>query len=82
MFASCTTTALTNPVLSTSKCRFLPLIFLPPSNPRMPPFSVVLAVWESITAALGVGSLPARRRSLSRRTVWICSQVPSMRATP
>src|SRR5919112_3982338 len=40
IFPSCTTTALTNPVLSTNKCRFLPLIFLPSSNPRMPPCSV------------------------------------------
>lgn len=30
-------------------------------------------------AALGMGSLPDRRRSLSRRAVCIRSQVPSMR---
>jgi len=32
-----------------------------------PPFSVVLTVWESRTAALGVGSRPALTRTLSRR---------------
>jgi len=41
---------------------------------------LVLAVWESMIAALGVGSLPNRRRSLSCKVAWILSQVPSLGA--
>ena len=42
-----------------------------------PPFSVVLTDWLSITAALGVHSLPSARRTLGRSASWTPSHVPS-----
>jgi hypothetical protein len=44
-----------------------------------PPFSVVLTVWQSMRAALGVGSRPSRTRVRSRKAATIRSQVPSSR---
>jgi hypothetical protein len=44
-----------------------------------PPFSVVLTVWLSMMAALGVGSLPSASRTLGRKASWMRSQVPSAR---
>ena len=44
----------TKPSVSTSKCRFLPLTFLPPSYPRSsPPTQVVFTDWLSTMPALG-----------------------------
>ena len=36
-----------------------------------PPFSVVLTLWLSMMAALGVGSLSAWRRTACRKVSWI-----------
>ena len=36
------------------------------------PFSVVLTLWLSMIAALGVASRPASRRTCSRSESWIC----------
>jgi hypothetical protein len=44
-----------------------------------PPFSVVLTVWLSMMAALGVGALPSASRTLGRKASWMRSQVPSAR---
>lgn len=44
-----------------------------------PPFSVVLTVWLSMMAALGVASRPCCSLSLQRRTPSIRSHVPSLR---
>lgn len=46
-----------------------------------PPLCVVLADWLSMTAALGVGSLPERTLSFSLSAVFIASQMPSLRQT-
>ena len=42
-----------------------------------PPFSVVLTDWLSMTAALGVHSLPSARRTFGRSASWTPSHVPS-----
>ena len=44
-----------------------------------PPFSVVLDDWLSMMAAVGWGSFPALRRTLSRSASWMASSVPSFR---
>jgi cytochrome c-type biogenesis protein CcmH/NrfF len=44
-----------------------------------PPLSVVLMLWLSKTAALGVGHRPWRTRSLARSTRRMCHQRPSSR---
>ena len=41
-----------------------------------PPFSVVFTDWLSMMAALGVGSLPSKRRTFGRSTSWTRSHVP------
>jgi hypothetical protein len=56
-----TLASITNPSVSTSRWRFLPRTFFPPSYPLCsPPTPVVLADWESVMPALGSGSLPER----------------------
>ena len=42
-----------------------------------PPFSVVFTDWLSMMAALGVGSLPSKRRTFGRSASWTRSHVPS-----
>ena len=45
--------------------------------PAQPPFSVVLTLWLSKMAALGVPLRPAWRRVFSRKALWICSHSQS-----
>src|SRR5918993_752387 len=60
-FALWTLASTTRPSVSTSRCLFLPLTFLPPSKPLCsPPTPVVLDDWESAMPALGSGCLPER----------------------
>ena len=48
------------PSVSTAMFRFRPVIFLPPSYPRLPLRSLVLTLWLSMLAALGsISSLGA-----------------------
>jgi hypothetical protein len=51
-----TTTTSSNPSLSTRICRFRPVIFFPPSYPRLSAISVALTVWLSMLATPGLGS--------------------------
>ena len=44
-----------------------------------PLFSVVLTLWLSMIAALGLFFFPAFFRTLSRSASWIVFQVPSLR---
>src|SRR4051794_19791133 len=69
----------TKPWVSTISCRLRPLIRLPPSYPRSPPISLVLAVWLSMIAAVGRGSCPARSRARSRRASLTCRPGPARR---
>jgi hypothetical protein len=63
---------------STSRCRFLPRIFLPPSKPLCsPPTPVVLADCASTIPALGSGSLPSFSLNSRRIVRFNLSQVPS-----
>ena len=75
--AAVTTTASTNPMVSTAMCRLRPVTFLAPSYPRAPPTSVALTDWLSTTAMRGAASRPAASRTCSRRAVSSFSQVPS-----
>ncbi len=77
--ASCTTTVSTSPVVSTSRCLFLPESFLPPSEPCGPPRSVVLTDWLAMMPAERVASRPACTRERSRKVVMMCSQTPMSR---
>jgi hypothetical protein len=43
-----------------------------------PPFSVVLTLWVSMTAALGLGPRPSRSRSLATRWWRIASHTPAL----
>ena len=43
-----------------------------------PPFSVVLTLWVSTTAALGLGSRPSRSRSITTRWWRIASHTPAV----
>src|SRR3954469_23961713 len=43
-----------------------------------PPFSVVLTLWVSMIAAVGLGSRPPRSRSISTRWWRIASQTPAL----
>ncbi len=74
-----TTTAKSNPSESKAMCRFRPLIFLPPSYPRLAAISVALTVWLSMLPALGLGSRPAARRTFCRKASRISCPVPSDR---
>ena len=69
----------TRPSVSTSRWRFLPRTFLPPSYPRCsPPTAVVLADCESTMPALGSGSRPSFSLSWRRIARFVRSQVPSI----
>jgi hypothetical protein len=48
--------------------RLRPLIFLPASNPRGPPLSVVFADWLSMTPAVGLASRPSFSRAAMTKT--------------
>src|SRR4051794_3250153 len=43
-----------------------------------PPFSVVLTLWVSTIAAVGLGSRPSRSRSITTRWWRIASQTPAL----
>jgi hypothetical protein len=43
-----------------------------------PPLSVVFTLWVSMMAALGLGSLPSRSRSITTRWWRIASQTPAL----
>ncbi len=78
--AECAFARITSPSVSTSKCRFPPLTFLPGSKPRpSPPTPMVLTDCESAIPALGCGSRPMRTRVLRRSASYSLSQVPSRR---
>ena len=49
--------------MSVTIWRLRPLIFLPASNPRGPPLSVVFADWLSMTPAVGLASRPSFSRA-------------------
>jgi hypothetical protein len=53
--------------------------FLAPVVAAAPPFSVVLTVWLSMMAALGVDSRPRLTRTRSRSVAAMRSQAPSSR---
>ena len=60
--------ASSRPFTSTATCRLTPLVLLPPSQPRLDrgPVSAAGTVCESMIAAVGHRSRPARTRSRSR----------------
>src|SRR6266699_3851281 len=66
--AAVTTTANSHPQASTAMCRFLPLIFLPPSKPLLaaPTVSAALTVWASTEPAVGNSLRPTATRSRPR----------------
>src|SRR5271166_1447509 len=66
--AAVTTTASSRPFTSTARCRLTPFVFLAPSQPRLDRGTVSAAgtVCESMIAAVGHRSRPARTRSRSR----------------
>jgi hypothetical protein len=43
-----------------------------------PPFSVVLTLWVSMIAAVGLGSLPSRSRSITTRWWRMLSHTPAL----
>ena len=55
-----------SPSVSTTRCRLRPVVFLPMSNPRASPPSLLLIDWASRTAADGSGSRPAATRTCAR----------------
>src|SRR3954468_23021488 len=59
MLAACTTTPSSSPSVSTATWRLRPFRRLAASQPRGPPASVVLTLWVSTTAAVGLASRPA-----------------------
>ena len=66
--AAVTTTASSRPFTSTAMCRWTPFVLLAPSQPRLDRGTVSAAgtVCESMIAAVGHRSRPARTRSRSR----------------
>src|SRR3954464_11314564 len=66
--AAVTTTASSRPFTSTAMCRLTPFVLLPPSQPRLDRGTVSAAgpVCESMIAAVGHRSRPARTRRRSR----------------
>ena len=77
-FALCTLASTTRPSVSTSRCRFLPRTFLPPSKPLCsPPTPVLLADCASTMPALSSGSLPSFSLNSRRIVRFNLSQVPS-----
>src|SRR3954464_11159453 len=66
--AAVTTTASSRPFTSTAMCRLTPFVLLPPSQPRLGRGTVSAAgtVCESMIAAVGHRSRPARTRRRSR----------------
>lgn len=56
-----------------------PLIFLPVSKPEIPPLSVVLTLWVSITPALGLASRPSSSRVSIARTKRTARRKPLSR---
>src|SRR4051794_41822014 len=59
--------------------RLRPFTFLPASEPRGPPLSVVFTLWLSSTTAVGEASRPTRSRSAMTRWWLIRPNSPSSR---
>src|SRR5206468_7284598 len=76
-FAAVTTTASSNPMVSTTIWRLRPWTSLPPSKPCCSPGPPPLTDWLSILPADGVGARPAATRTCSRSVRTIRAQVPS-----
>ena len=67
------------PSVSVTMWRLRPLIFLPASKPRIPPLSVVLTLWLSMTPAVGLASRPSSSRAAMTRWWLIVSSSPRSR---
>ncbi len=63
--------------VSVSRWRLRPFTFLPASNPRGPPASVVFKLWLSTMPAVGEASRPACSRAAMSSVVWMLDQMPS-----
>src|SRR5450755_3056230 len=77
--AAVTTTANSSPETSTAMWRLTPFVRFPPSHPRRDRGTVSAAgtVCESMTAAVGHRSRPARTRSRSRNASWMRRHTPA-----
>ena len=79
MSAGETQAASNRPPALTRMWRFITTSFLPPSYPFVPPVSLVLTDWLSMTAAVGEASHPSRSRSSITRRWLIRSNRPVSR---
>src|SRR3954447_7539510 len=70
--AAVTSTTTSRPMVSTTRCRLRPMVFLPASQPREPRPTVAApgTVWESTAPAEASGSRPAASRTASRSAAW------------
>ena len=58
---------------------FAALDLLPASKPRIPPLSVVLTDWLSMTPAVGLASRPSRSRAAITSSLLMVRSRPSSR---
>jgi hypothetical protein len=76
MSAACTTTPSNSPSVSTATWRLRPFSRFAAPQPRGPPLSVVLTLWVSTIAAVGLASRPAPSRSMTTRWWRMLSHTP------
>src|SRR3954471_3538503 len=65
-----------SPSVSTAMCRLRPFRRFAASQPRGPPLSVVLTLWVSMMAAVGLASRPAPWRNMTTKRWRMLSHTP------
>ncbi len=65
-----------SPCASVTMWRLRPLIFLPASKPRGPPFPVVFTDWLSMTPTVELASRPAFSRASMTRAWLMLAKTP------